>query len=123
VVAAEVVVVGVEDHLLLKQVRTMLVVAVAVVVQDLTQAQAQVVVQVNPEQQAQARGGNPVLMVQALLVEQGDKVAYYQIQAYVLVVVGPVEAEVLLALRVKAHHHFHSVLLLVQPEEVPVLIL
>jgi hypothetical protein len=123
VVAAEVVVVGVEDHLLLKQVRTMLVVAVAVVVQDLTQAQAQVVVQVNPEQQAQARGGNPVLMVQALLVEQGDKVAYYQIQAYVLVVVGPVEAEVLLALRVKAHHHFHSVLLLVQPEEAPVLIL
>jgi hypothetical protein len=123
VVAAEVVVVGVEDHLLLKQVRTMLVVAVAVVVQDLTQAQAQVVVQVNPEQQAQARGGNPVLMVQALLVEQGDKVAYYQIQAYVLVVAEPVGVEVLLALLVKAHHHSHSVLLLVQPEEVPVLIL
>ena len=40
-----------------------------------------------------------------------------------LVVAEPVGAEVLLALRVNPHHHFHSVLLLVQPEEVPVLIL
>ena len=66
---------GVEEDLLLNKERNMRVVAVVAVAQDLTQVQAQVVVQVNPVHKEQARVGNPVLTVQALLVEQGGKVA------------------------------------------------
>ena len=59
---------------LVKEVASLAVWVVAVA-QDLTQVQAQVVVQVNPVHKEQARVGNPVLTVQALLVEQGGKVA------------------------------------------------
>jgi hypothetical protein len=75
VAVAEVAEVGEEEDLLLNRVHPMLLVAVAVAAQDLMQVRVVVVVKVNPEPHQQVRAGNPVLMAQVLLVEQGGKVA------------------------------------------------